>query len=452
MHLNESPLEYDPIINGIRLETDIELELQNEEFKNWLIDEGYYLTEETQQNWYIKWKAATIQALKTNTQNFINYSDEQIQNNSSWLEKYKGIILNFQKYPVKKEIGIKNAPNYMIALQRISRPVSNSLNGLNLSRIEISDDQVTAEAANPDIGNQQNASNAQPNNQTNQSTVIQPKTINTNNNNQQQNQDEDNTWLKKMIIPIYDGRNSFVEEAKAYYYGTDKRSNLPAGKLQPLMKSFVEYCSNYNTTIRSINNDLNGIIAFINKNPTTGAVQTNTNSDLQTMMAAQGNGGKASTNPNANAQQVNADTDYSLFLNKYFSDILNEADGTYTQKPMPQIRPVQQTSQAPTASTTKTADNTYKVNTTTPNNSHQQNTDQNINNNPSNNDDTNKNINNLNKKAADQGALEAKRKQTACNIIKDAYNAKITCMGLLYRDFMNIMESHATSYIGKKQQ
>ena len=447
MHLNESPLEYDPIVNGIRIDTDIEMGLQNEEFKNWLIDEGYYLTEETQQNWYIKWKAATIQALKTNTQNFINYSDEQIQNNSSWLEKYKGIVLNFQKYPVKKEMGIKNAPNYMVALQRISRPVSNSLNGLNLSRIEISDDQVTAEAATPDINNQQ----SQPNNQTNQSAVIQPKTINTNNN-QHQNQDEDNAWLKKMIIPIYDGRNSFVEEAKAYYYGTDKRSNLPAGKLQPLMKSFVEYCSNYNTTIRSINNDLNGIIAFINKNPATGAVQTNTNSDLQTMMAAQGNGGKASTNQNANSQQVNADTNYSLFLDKYFSDILNEVDGTYTQKPMPQIRPVQQTSQAPTASTTKTADNTYKVNTTTPNNSHQQNTDKNTNNNTSNNDNTNKDINNLNKKAADQGALEAKRKQIACNIIKDAYNAKITCMGLLYRDFMNIMESHVTSYIGKNQQ
>ena len=447
MHLNESPLEYDPIVNGIRMDTDIEIGLQNEEFKNWLIDEGYYLTEETQQNWYIKWKAATIQALKTNTQNFINYSDEQIQNNSSWLEKYKGIVLNFQKYPVKKEMGIKNAPNYMVALQRISRPVSNSLNGLNLSRIEISDDQVTTEAATPDTNNQQ----TQPNNQTNQSTVIQPKTINTNNN-QQKNQDEDNAWLKKMIIPIYDGRNSFVEEAKAYYYGTDKRSNLPSGKLQPLMKSFVEYCSNYNTTIRSINNDLNGIIAFINKNPATGAVQTNTNSDLQTMMAAQGNGGKASTNPNANSQQVNADTNYSLFLDKYFSDILNEVDGTYTQKPMPQIRPVQQTSQAPTASTTKTADNTYKVNTTTPNNSHQQNTDKNTNNNTSNNDNTNKDINNLNKKAADQGALEAKRKQIACNIIKDAYNAKITCMGLLYRDFMNIMESHVTSYIGKIQQ
>ena len=42
--------------------------------------------------------------------------------------------------------------------------------------------------------------------------------------------------------------------------------------------------------------------------------------------------------------------------------------------------------------------------------------------------------------------ITSKRKQIACDILQDAYNAKITAMGLIYRDFINIMKNHVSNY------
>ena len=101
------------------------------------------ILENTQINWYLKWKDRIINSLKTNTDNFLKYTNQQIKENGSFLEQNREVILNSGKYPANFKNPIKNATNYQEAIRRLSRPVSNSLSGLNLNKIEIQDNQVS---------------------------------------------------------------------------------------------------------------------------------------------------------------------------------------------------------------------------------------------------------------------------------------------------------------------
>lgn len=326
------------------------------------------ILENTQINWYLKWKDRIINSLKTNTDNFLKYTNQQIKENGSFLEQNREVILNSGKYPANFKNPIKNAPNYQEAIRRLSRPVSNSLSGLNLNKIEIQDNQVSIY-------------------DTNDNTT-----------------EESNVWFRKLIIPIYDGKNSFIETAKAYFYGSEKRYNLNIQEIQRILSIGFKFCYNYNRTSKSINTDLMNLISFINRNPVSGIQQNPTTvSDLQAIKNNQYNNSlKASTNPNRNV--IHADTDYSYFMSNYFGDILNE-DQIEKIKIQNQIKDT----------------NKEKVDTNQ------------LNNKPKiDNTNTNK--------------ITSKRKQIACDILQDAYNAKITAMGLIYRDFINIMKNHVSNY------
>ena len=325
------------------------------------------ILENTQINWYLKWKDRIINSLKTNTDNFLKYANQQIKENGSFLEQNREVILNSGKYPANFKNPIKNAPNYQEAIRRLSRPVSNSLSGLNLNKIEIQDNQVSIYDTND-------------------------------------NTTESNVWFRKLIIPIYDGKNSFIETAKAYFYGSEKRYNLNIQEIQRILSIGFKFCYNYNRTSKSINTDLMNLISFINRNPVSGIQQNPTTvSDLQAIKNNQYNNSlKASTNPNRNV--IHADTDYSYFMSNYFGDILNE-DQIEKIKIQNQIK------------------------------------------------DTNKekvDVNQLNNKPkidnTNTNQITSKRKQIACDILQDAYNAKITAMGLIYRDFINIMKNHVSNY------
>ena len=329
------------------------------------MDNQYQLFENFNQlNWYLKWKDNIIQSLKNNTNNFLNYSNEQIKKNNLFLEQNREKILNFRKFPVTSNLSIKSAPNYQEAIRRINRPISNSLSGINLNKIEIQDNEVNTSIS-----------------------------IN--------NSVEGNVWIRKMIIPIYDGKTSFSETSKAYFYGSEKRHNFTIQEIQRILPEAYKFCYNYNRTSRSVNTDLMNLISFINRNPVTGLQQNqNIISDLQAIKNNQyNNQQKASNNPNNNV--INADVDYNSFINTYFSDILNED----------QIQ-----------------DSTNKKNKIT---------------------DIPKVNNNVKIQSNDVNQISAKRKQIACNILQDTYNAKLTAMGLLYRDFMNIMENQVSSYKNK---
>lgn len=326
------------------------------------------ILENTQINWYLKWKDRIINSLKTNTDNFLKYTNQQIKENMSFLEQNREVILNSGKYPANFKNPIKNAPNYQEAIRRLSRPVSNSLSGLNLNKIEIQDNQVSIY-------------------DTNDNTT-----------------EESNVWFRKLIIPIYDGKNSFIKTAKAYFYGSEKRYNLNIQEIQRILSIGFKFCYNYNRTSKSINTDLMNLISFINRNPVSGIQQNPTTvSDLQAIKNNQYNNSlKASTNPNRNV--IHADTDYSYFMSNYFGDILNE-DQIEKIKIQNQIKDT----------------NKEKVDTNQLNNKPKI-------------DNTNTN------------QISSKRKQIACDILQDAYNAKITAMGLIYRDFINIMKNHVSNY------
>lgn len=332
-----------------------------------MINKKLNLLEDAQNNWYLKWKDKIISSLKTNTDNFLKYTNQQIKENMSFLEQNREVILNSGKYPANFKNPIKNAPNYQEAIRRLSRPVSNSLSGLNLNKIEIQDNQVSIYDTND-------------------------------------NTTESNVWFKKLIIPIYDGKNSFIETAKAYFYGSEKRYNLNIQEIQRILSIGFKFCYNYNRTSKSINTDLMNLISFINRNPVSGLQQNPTTvSDLQAIKNNQYNNSlKASTNPNRNV--IHADTDYSYFMSNYFGDILNE-DQIEKIKIQNQIKDT----------------NKEKVDTNQLNNKPKI-------------DNTNTN------------QIASKRKQIACDILQDAYNAKITAMGLIYRDFINIMKNHVYNY------
>lgn len=325
------------------------------------------ILENTQINWYLKWKDRIINSLKTNTDNFLKYTNQQIKENGSFLEQNREVILNSGKYPANFKNPIKNAPNYQEAIRRLSRPVSNSLSGLNLNKIEIQDNQVSIYDTNDNTA-------------------------------------ESNVWFRKLIIPIYDGKNSFIKTAKAYFYGSEKRYNLNIQEIQRILSIGFKFCYNYNRTSKSINTDLMNLISFINRNPVSGIQQNPTTvSDLQAIKNNQYNNSlKASTNPNRNV--IHADTDYSYFMSNYFGDILNE-DQIEKIKIQNQIKDT----------------NKEKVDTNQLNNKPKI-------------DNTNTN------------QISSKRKQIACDILQDAYNAKITAMGLIYRDFINIMKNHVSNY------
>lgn len=411
--------EFNPIIDGIIQEAMMNIAIQNEEFKQWLIENGYVtLSEETQSQGYLKWKQATATGMKATLDKFLSYSNKQINKNRQFLEQNKEMILNSKKYPVQGSTVIQNAPVYDQALQRISRPVSNGLIGINLEKVEITGEQE----------NQVSMGEAQVQQQAQGGTVSQATA-----NSQQTTTEADNLWLKKMLVPGYSGKVSFTEGAKAYFYGSDSRVNMNIKAVQQLLPKAYQYCYNYNRNAHSTQTDLNGIISFINKDPLTNQQQTQAATAQQAQQAGQTNG-MASTNPTANTA-VNAAVEAEYFFNRYGLQEVDQATVSTVNRPIAPARSVnnsQQTNQTQQAYTQN------RVDTTT--NQQGQNTKQ--------QDDANtkKNEKAKEKQAKSQAQLLAKKKQAAVELVRDAFNAKLTAMGLVYRDFINIMTNHVNSY------
>ena len=415
----EKDNDFNPIIDGIIQEAMIDIAMQNEEFKQWLIDNGYItLSEETQSQGYLKWKQATATGMKATLDKFLAYSNKQINKNRQFLEQNKEMILNSKKYPVQGTTVIQNAPIYEQALQRVSRPISNGLIGINLEKVEITGEQE----------NQVSMGEAQVQQQPQQAqggTVSQATA-----NSQQTTTEAENLWLKKMLIPGYSGKVSFVEGAKAYFYGSDSRTNMNIKMVQQLLPKAYQYCYNYNRNAHSTQTDLNGIISFVNKDPLTNQQQTQAATAQQ---AGQPNG-MASTNPTANTA-VNAAVEAEYFFNKYG---LQEVDQTTVSTVNRPITPARSVNTAQQSKQTKQSYTQNRVDTTT--NQQGQNTKQ--------QDDANtkKNEKAKEKQAKSQAQLLAKKKQAAVELVRDTFNAKLTAMGLIYRDFIKIMANHVNSY------
>lgn len=361
---------FNPIVENILVNTQLELNWINEQFKFWLTENDFAILNEsdTSANWYANQKTHIINNINVGIQNMTNFIQKQSQKNANKLNVYREYILNIKKYPLKPQSVPESCTNYKLALQRIDTPVTKNLSGIDLSKIDSEESQ------------------------------------------------DKNMWLKNYLIPIYKGGN-FIQIAKNYYYGLDngKRIRMNIQQMSEILQYAFQFCNLITNRMQSYTTEGKAIINFINTDPNTAQVNRDSISDLQKIALATKRNAmtdKAGTNPYQNIGQqptrpVNANTDYSIFEYEYFKDILLEKEEIQQQNiPQQQIQNTQQ------------------------NNSQMQ----------------NKQKENPNGTPVNSSSLAYRKKQVMCEIIKDCFNAKLSALGLLYRDFIYLMDQHVNSY------
>lgn len=380
---------FNPIIENILTNTQLELDYINEEFKLWLIENEFIdiaLNEsDTSSVWYANQKSHIINNINVAVNNMTQFVKEQSRKNFEKLNSYKEIVLNNRMYPVKPEAIPETSTNYKLALQRIDTPVTKNLTGIDLNKIDSEEGQ------------------------------------------------DKNIWLKNYLVPIYKGGN-FLQIAKNYYYGLDNNQQI---KMNPKLMSETlisayKFCSLITNRMQSFSVEGRTLINFINKDPNTGQVNQGTISDLQKIkMATQKNAltDKAGTNPYKNIGQnpvkpLNANTDYEIFEYEYFSDILTEK-----QAQIDSSTPRYNNLTKPQSPIITKDQNNNLQNSSSSSPQQQQFQKQ-----------------NPNGAVINSGSLAYRKKQVMCEIIKDCFNAKLSAIGLLYRDFMYLMEQHVNSY------
>lgn len=366
-------LIYDMVEESVYYDYLIKLATINEEFQQWirLMNGEQEPLLEASQEWYNEWKITYISGIKANLSRFQLYLKSQNGKYSRWLAENKNILLDYHKYPPKSNEAIKSAPNFKLAIQRLNKPISSSLNGINLSRVNMNSSSIKGQ------------------------------------------NNRDNLWLKKLLIPEYSDLNgTFVSFAKNYYTGNDNKVKISVGNIPQVLEMGFNYCFNFNTILRSTQVEANGLISYINNDPMTGnQEQPNTQQNSTPQQ-----GGIASTNPNVNAGNtpVNAAYDqYSLFMKEFFNEEVSNTNQ---------------------ASTTPTANSNVTQNVVKSNNPVKSRINKVMDKNNTRKDDK---INNSD---------IYKKKRYVCDIVKDAFNAKMTAYGILYKEFMNVLQSHMNNY------
>lgn len=281
-----------------------------------------------------------------------------------------------RKYNPGNGCSISSAPNYTEAIARIKKPISVVINGEALNRINV-----------PDAN-----SNAVP----------------------------DNRWFYKTLIPEYNGTgDDFMRFARAYYNGLDNKRTISAKAMASFIPIMFNFCINYMSTVQVLEGQLNSIIGFANRDPVTGVQNPSDNAEKQLRNLNQQNANNkyASTNPNNNV--VHASVDYlsyresCMILNELgstapVSNSANTVNNTMMSKPSNTARNVGSSS--------------YQKPNTTPNTT------------------GNKTGVNLTNDKVNQKQLAMKKKQTAANIVKDAFLCKLTASNAIYRDFITTLQ------------
>jgi len=237
-------------------------------------------------------------------------------------------------------------------------------------------------------------------------------TIDTNNKNVKANE-----RIKKMVLPAYTGQEDFKQFAKNYFYGAEghNRTNLNYQQCEQILPLAYQFCLTYESKIHSLETEIGMILKFIGTDASGNTMQpTNNNMNNNAQQMQQKNSPMnqmASTNPQANAtgmaKPVNADTNFEYFMKYYFGDLepIQEAVPTTQQKIISGQKPVN-----PADTVSKNSD-TSATQTTNP-------------------------------------STILKRKQAAVDIVIDAFNGKISAMGMIYHDFIYLLRTHIASYKG----
>lgn len=378
----------DIMIKEYQIEELSEKNIIDSEFLEWLYNNRKINEDSSDSN--DQWRMDNINSIQQSLNTFKKYITDQANQNSSWLSKNNDIILNTNKYPVRNGANIKQAPDYKSAINRIKTPISTNLSGIDLKRIELPNQDPT-----------------------------QPKQ------NDQQLMRQ-NLWLKKMFISTYNGETEFQDFAKIYYYGKDKVHDISTQELQQFLPSAYNFCNSINTFIKSLETDIHGYINYINRDPITGntenpITQTQINNNNMNNAVNKSNTANMATGNATSNTSLNADTDFTLFYNKYFGEFYNkyfgdsisEADATQPQ----QQNATNQQQQTSNAKPKMTFDNKN----TSGQNGQKQN-------------------------GEDSDTTIWNKKKLVCNLVRQILSTKMTVSGMIYRDMMSFMQTHVNSY------
>ena len=334
--------------------------------------------------WYIKWKGETAILLKNNFNTFRVYANSQIQKYSVFL-KNNVQYFDTSQYPVDKSMKIPKSGNMELAISRIKEPMT-SLQGLDLDRIEI-----------PESKSQQNSFMTDQTNKAN------------------------NVWFMKVLIKEFHGNTQdFLKYAKAYYTGTDQRISIPEELMNRLVPIMYEYCRDFGNLVNLLDNQMQGIITYINLDPVSKVQQTNDNAETQLQNLQPDK--RASTNAQANS--INASADYFIRRDNY---LIQEY---MTSPPSPVVASASNTATAKAASQINQANSVYNGTNGGRTNQVQQSIQQQQNNTTG------------PRATVNQKQLIMKKKQVAVNLIKDCFSAKVSGAGSLYKDFITILQTH----------
>lgn len=286
----------DITINFLESEFIEEIEKMNDEFIEWLKDKDYYIdifneVSANSNEYFMKERLTMINSLKSSIMQMKTHVAKQMKSDLEWMNNFKMILMDMKHFPPKPMLVINQAPNYILALQRISNPLTSSLNGINL-------DKIDSDSKNPNS----------------------------------------NLYVKQMFIPSFRGNAEFKQYAKLYYYGAEaNKGPITQSGMIRLIPRMLNFCMSYPAKILSFQTELNSIASYINKNE---QGQNTTVDDLakiraNNMTKAIVKNNMASTNAINNTTNINAATE---FFNTYFSDILNEdpIQKSFMKKPQQQ--------------------------------------------------------------------------------------------------------------------
>lgn len=383
--MEDNRLFYDMSLESIPYYYNLHIQEMNYEFIESLYNKGLLELNESNieyiheavADWYNKWRRATVTIIKSTVKQFSNYAMTVDMKYKPFLDENRDLFFKQTSYKNKSQISIKGKsyPELSAAIKRIGIPLTQSINGIDLNRVEV---------GNTDGGSK-------------------------------------NMWLKRLLIPSYNGAGSFAKFAKDYFYGSDTKESLSGNRIQQVLPLAYNFCYNMNRTVRILKDEGNAIASFIDKDPVTGERGHTTKSevDLNKLQDKLPNM-KASTNPYQNTPNLNKPTTEAVTSPNVpsASNSMNSPNvdsATITQGGS--LQQGKSTTNSPKETTDKSSDNNDRGNIPQV-------------------------------KVDDKTAATLKKQQVACNIMKDAFNAKATAIGMIYRDCLQLLQTHVMNVKG----
>ena len=271
--MEDNRLFYDMSLESIPYYYNLHIQEMNYEFIESLYNKGLLELNESNieyiheavADWYNKWRRATVTIIKSTIKQFSNYAMTVDMKYKPFLDENRDLFFKQTSYKNKSQISIKGKsyPELSAAIKRIGIPLTQSINGIDLNRVEV---------GNTDGGSK-------------------------------------NMWLKRLLIPSYNGAGSFAKFAKDYFYGSDTKESLSGNRIQQVLPLAYNFCYNMNRTVRILKDEGNAIVSFIDKDPVTGerGYTTKSEVDLNKLQDKLPNM-KASTNPYQNTPNLNKPT------------------------------------------------------------------------------------------------------------------------------------------------